>query len=49
MKSAVKIARIGMLRSAEIAQTIAAGPGAYADPVLLSDDIQIAPVTTTAR
>ena len=42
--SAVKIARIGMLRSAEIAQTIAAGPGAYADPVLLSDDIEIAPV-----
>ena len=41
MKSAVKIARIGMLRGAEIAQTIAAGPGAYADPVLLSDDIHI--------
>ena len=44
VKSAVKIARIGMLRSAEIAQTIAAGPGAYADPVLPSDDITIAPV-----
>ena len=39
VKSAVKMARIGMLRSAEIAQTIAAGPGAYADPVLISDDI----------
>jgi hypothetical protein len=41
VKSAVKVARIGMLRSAEIAQTIAAGPGAYADPVLYSDDIPI--------
>ena len=41
VKSAVKIARIGMLRSAEIAQTIAAGPGAYADPVLHSDDFHI--------
>ena len=43
VKSAVKMARIGMLRSAEIAQTIAAGPGAYADPVLSSDDIPIDP------
>jgi hypothetical protein len=41
--SAVKIARIGMLRGAEIAQTIAAGPGAYADPVLSSDAINIPP------
>ncbi len=41
MKSAVKMARIGMLRTAEIAQTVAAGPGAYADPVLYSDDIHI--------
>ncbi len=44
VKSAVKIARIGMLRSAEIAQTIAAGPGAYADPVLPSDPFHIAAV-----
>lgn len=43
VKSAVKVVRIGMLRSAEIAQTIAAGPGAYGDPVLYSDDIAIAP------
>lgn len=41
VKSAVKVARIGMLRSAEIAQTLAAGPGAYADPVLKSDYIHI--------
>jgi hypothetical protein len=45
MKSAVKVARIGMLRSAEIAQTIAAGPGAYADPVLISDYFHIDPQT----
>ncbi|CQD12078.1 hypothetical protein A5731_25515 [Mycolicibacterium conceptionense] len=43
VKSAVKVVRIGMLRTAEIAQTIAAGPGAYSDPVLYSDDIAIAP------
>jgi hypothetical protein len=48
VKSAVKLARIGMLRTAEIAQTIAAGPGAYADPVLKSDDIPI-PATTYDR
>jgi len=43
VKSVVKMARIGMLRTAEIAQTVAAGPGAYEDPVLYSDDIPIAP------
>jgi len=43
VKSAVKIARIGMLRGAEIAMTIAAGPGAYGDPILHSGPIHITP------
>jgi len=43
VKSAVKIARIGMLRGAEIAMTIAAGPGAYGDPILHSGPIPITP------
>lgn len=41
LTSAIKLTRIGMLRGAEIAQTIAAGPGAYKDPVLISDDIPV--------
>jgi hypothetical protein len=41
VSSAIKLTRIGMLRGAEIAQTIAAGPGAYTDPVLCSDDIVV--------
>lgn len=40
--SAIKLTRIGMLRGAEIAQTLAAGPGPYADPVLCSDEILVA-------
>lgn len=43
VKSAVKMTSIAMLRGAEIAQTIAAGPGAYADTVLTSDPIAIDP------
>ncbi|MCZ8379047.1 hypothetical protein O6P37_09255 [Mycobacterium sp. CPCC 205372] len=41
LTSAIKLTRISMLRGAEIAQTIAAGPGAYKDPVLTSDDIPV--------
>lgn len=41
LTSAIKLTRIGMLRGAEIAQTIAAGPGAYTNPVLHSDDIPV--------
>ncbi|MCW2687748.1 MAG: hypothetical protein JWR37_2638 [Mycobacterium sp.] len=43
VKSGVKFAHITMLRGAEIAQTIAAGPGAYADTVLTSDPITVDP------
>ena len=43
VKSAVKIAHIALLRGAEIAQTVAAGPGAYADTVLTSDPITVDP------
>lgn len=42
-QTSVRLANIAMLRSAEIAQTIAAGPGRYQDPHLISDDFPIDP------
>ena len=41
VKSAVKLTNVAMLRGAEIAQTVAAGPGDYADTVLTSDPITV--------
>ncbi|MDO3637659.1 hypothetical protein [Mycolicibacterium arseniciresistens] len=49
LTSAIKLTRIGMLRGAEIAQTIAAGPGAYGNPVLTSDPIPVEDIRTWDR
>lgn len=42
LDSAIKLTNIAMLRTAEIAEAIAAGPGLYRDPVLHSDPFTVA-------
>lgn len=42
LDSAIELTNIAMLRTAEIAEAVAAGPGLYRDPVLYSDPITVA-------
>ena len=42
LDSAIELTNIAMLRTAEIAEAVAAGPGLYRDPVLYSDPFTVA-------
>jgi hypothetical protein len=43
VESAIKLTSIGMIRGAEVLETVVAGPGRYRDPVFTSDPIDITP------
>lgn len=41
VESAIKLTSIGMIRGAEVLETVVAGPGRYKDPVFTSDPISV--------
>jgi hypothetical protein len=43
VETAVKLTSIGMIRGAEVLETVVAGPGRYRDPVFTSDPIPVDP------
>ena len=45
VESAIKLTSIGMIRGAEVLETVVAGPGRYKDPVFTSDPIRVTTLT----